>query len=531
MKLHAFLAVAVVLSAARAEAQDGRRHRDRHDHRGRPERTEHVVVEPPHTTMYQYDAIGRRLVDARPAPVGRGIQVNITGLNPLCYDVERVTYTVKQVEVPAATAFLTALGYPATPSTPKEPPKAAATTDSAVAKGLHGLTLAIERQNAIANRSSVRGARAAGATVAESEAVFSAIEQAVRSAGERLDRAESAFSSLQLARRGAERLVEEVKGGAVCASNVPLEAFLGEWERAAPEARRALTDGDDALVLARSDQAAATAMLSALSDALDAFSFDLEHATWRATNGVRVSMAKGTIGALKSRSDALGTQLTGYGERLPGLLADLSESAALVSGARLAANQTVIVPVNDETERVDFTMRRVGRKGITGIEGKVIEDAWSIPVQRRFRFFLSAGFFVSRFRSADFERRLRPRADQPDSTYSTYIDVGGGTGTAVSPAIQANITVGPALALSAGVASRTVNKKVGLDFLMGGSLAFSDRFLFTLGWAYTRVERLLLPGTPAEVAANPVPANITDEAAVGEKRVLAPMIGVTFRIN
>jgi hypothetical protein len=146
-------------------------------------------------------------------------------------------------------------------------------------------------------------------------------------------------------------------------------------------------------------------------------------------------------------------------------------------------------------------------------------DTLHIPVRRRYRFVVSAGFLISGLRQHDYERVNVPNPSAGrDSTYSTFADRQHNTLLAFAPAAIGSLSLlnfDPIeVYASTGVAARSVNNSVSPDFVIGPSVGVRDRVLLTVGLQVGRVERLLI-GTPSVIESEPIAPSITQDNAVG----------------
>lgn len=210
--------------------------------------------------------------------------------------------------------------------------------------------------------------------------------------------------------------------------------------------------------------------------------------------------------------------------------------AATLEGITTAAQDTSgisrSIVVHGNTDSVVVIVKARGKDDIPTMKGVALDDPFTIPVRRRHRFFLSAGFMVSTLDEHTYRRENRLQPGNPDSTYSTYVDRSDNRHIAFAPTVLINTTIGEwgsaDLIISGGIAARKVADRVSPDFLAGLSLGISDRFVASLLLGMGRVERLLL-GRPRRVAASPVSPSVTFESAVGEQWKGQIALSITYR--
>lgn len=213
-----------------------------------------------------------------------------------------------------------------------------------------------------------------------------------------------------------------------------------------------------------------------------------------------------------------------------------------IKAALGVTRRVVSIPVGRNTQRIRVMIRAEGKDSLPdGFSVRSQEETVVVDVERRSRFFLSSGFMISTLRAADFERTTLPVPQPRDTlmfpgdseTFSTFVNRSDGSEVAVAPVLMSTVALfwdDPiALGLSAGLAPRTVDNATGLDFLFGVTGIFGDLLTTTVAFHQGRVERLIL-GDPAEVASRPVPADVTDDSAVGVEweQAVAFMVGIVL---
>jgi len=198
-----------------------------------------------------------------------------------------------------------------------------------------------------------------------------------------------------------------------------------------------------------------------------------------------------------------------------------------IADALTSPPRILSVTLQESTGTVTGSIVATGKPGIPHLKEVELKNTFEIPVYRRFRAFLSTGFIKSSLNEHKFERQNLPGPDDT-TTYSTFVDMRSARSLAFAPAVFSHMTLGSladfgltaltgvSVAVSGGVAARSVNARISPDFLLGASLGVRDRVMLTAAWHTGRVEHLII-GNPEEVRKSAVPTEITREGAVGER--------------
>lgn len=209
----------------------------------------------------------------------------------------------------------------------------------------------------------------------------------------------------------------------------------------------------------------------------------------------------------------------------------LAAGAAQIKTAADADTITRTVPVGSNTATIRISITATGKRGISTVSKRKLDDAFEISVERKHRVFLSLGFIWSTLPSKHYERVNRI-AD--DTTFSTYAAVESSSSTGFAPGILVNVSLWSvddfSVYASGGVAARPVNNTLTPpDYFLGVSFGVIDRILLSLLAQRGRVEVLLL-GDEETVMESAVPAAVARESAVGTTTEWAFALAFTVRI-
>ena len=300
-----------------------------------------------------------------------------------------------------------------------------------------------------------------------------------------------------------------------------------------------LTAAVTALVTLLPGRSRATDSLTAATKHLEAARLD-EQLVGRASDARSVAFRNAhaaRIGNLDKGLDALEADLKKTREGTLPQAKSIDAGAittALAHDSTAMARDSIqrILVVGDNTDSVVVAIKATGKESLSSVKGAVIDGGFTVPVRRRHRMFLSAGFMFSTLDEHSYRRSNRLVGNQPDSTFSTFIDRSNNRNTAFAPIFLVNMTLGrwlgTDLVVSGGVASRKVADDLAPDFLAGLSFGVSDKLVISILGGMGRVERLLL-GDPRSVKKRPVPAAIEFEAAVGRQWKGQLAVAVSYR--
>jgi hypothetical protein len=435
---------------------------------------------------------------------GSTLLLRITGLNQFCYDYQ---VTINQVEsahnLPDILKFLSggldSAAVPAVPpgdtksdplaelvSTSSEAEQRLAAAESAQNKAHEAMTSAVKALNAIV---------AAATRVKERVAAF---EKAACPGGGSRGPAAGISQSLSDLTTAVKALVTLLPGRSRADSLLTAAAM--HLEDARLDERLVGRAGDARSVAFRNVN---SSRISNLDKGLDALEDELK------------KTREGTLQQVKNiDASAITTALA-------------HDSTAMAQDSI----QRVLV-VNDNTDSILVAIKATGKESISSVKGAVIDGGFTVPVRRRHRMFLSAGFMFSTLDEHSYRRSNRLVPGQPDSTFSTFIDRSNNRNTAFAPIFLVNMTLGrwlgTDLVVSGGVARRKVADDLGPDFLAGLSFGVSDKLVVSVLGGMGRVERLLL-GDPRSVKKRPVPAAIEFESAVGRQWKGQLAVAVSYR--
>lgn len=353
-----------------------------------------------------------------------------------------------------------------------------------------------------------RGPRLHGQGAATNPAV---IRQHLQTAETQINIARAHLQATQLERSEAAFVIEAVtKPSCNAGRGFNFGALVARWRAlvAASRPNAPLSLGREQLALGREALASAAAALRSIGGIPDG-NMDLTASAQALAEEYATLNAQAQT--LSTILPALATALRSAGARLD-VLSDQSEAAE---------DQLTL---GHETDRVKVTIRSYP---VVGSGAPAVDDVVDeIRVRRRYRAFLSTGVLVTSVRQPHYGQVHRQAVNAEgapiaDSTYLTYAKTEAGGFSALSPAIQLNVSFvhEPAsLLLSFGATPRTVNRSVGVEPFVGVSGTLLDRLVATIGWHWGRQEYLLL-GDEDEVEGRPVPADITREEAVGSRWV------------
>jgi hypothetical protein len=522
-------------------------------------------------TTIEYDWNRRSPLSMIPARSDRPLRIHLTGLNPICY-----SYTYKfnrhQAEQPSAGALLALLGVTEAATGKKGTQSPSPAPQSGVDSGEEEEP---EARPAPSPSPGTAGTRrpaseqasereqVVGDTVAANTVDFHTFASAIEaSSSQSLALPEKArlvseqvlnvLSSIDRAEGELEEVEQRIALAAVsagqakdlaCVGNAPVQEVLARWRNDYSRDSNSLDTGRKQIDDAR--RAAEGARERLLTAALT--ESDLQGSP--AYDRHRDDPTK-PAGRLRAGLDGANERLRLLERRILEVDRRRAETASAVERANMAmasieqySTFDILVPTGDLTDRVDIVIQAT--RAVKGESGaKTEEYPWTVDVRRMRRFFLSGGFVLSSLREHDYARVNVPCPAKgsggpasceagTDSTYSTYGDRAGDRGFAYAPMVIANAVLGEPgglpLAVSAGVAARSVSGNNGIDYLLGLSTTFLDHAVITLGAYHARTEKLLLDRDPEAVRKRAIPASITEAEAVGTRRVWDLALSISFR--